>query len=188
MTAALVMAGLGLALALAVLMAALLRPRKFRVEGRLRIDAPAGRVYDDLQDFRRWPSWSAWAARAPGMRLRPAGAATGRGAVCAWSDDGRNGAGTMEIVHVQPPRVLVIRVTYAKPREMEAVAEFELRPLDGGGSTELAWAFHGPATLRLRVLHVLRLLDWQVRSEMSRNLAGLRAGLLGPGDVPADGA
>jgi hypothetical protein len=60
-----------------------------------------------------------------------------------------------------------------------AILEFEVRAQPDGG-TLLAWAFLGPASLRLRILDVVRLLGRQVRAEMSHNLAGLRGALEQP--------
>lgn len=170
------------AVALAVLVMALLRSRKFRVEGAVPLDAPAERVYAELQDFGRWRTWSAWSARDPEMTLRLTGARTGMGAACTWSGNRITGSGGMEVVHAVPRQRLIIRVIYRSPRELEAILEFEVRAQPDGG-TLLAWAFHGPASLRLRILDVVRLLGLQVRAEMSRNLAGLRRALEQPAPV-----
>lgn len=172
------------AAAFGVLVLALLRSRKFRVEGVVQLAAPVERVYAELEDFARWRSWSAWSARDPAMTLRLTGARAGLGAACTWAGDRRSGTGSMEVVHAVPRQRLVVRVIYRAPLEVEAILEFETRR-QPDGSTQLAWAFHGPASVRLRILHVLHLLDRQVRREMSRNLAGLVRALEKSAEAPA---
>ncbi len=174
------LAALPVAAVLLVLLLALLRSRKFRVEGALPLRAPVARVYAELEDFGRWQAWSAWSARDPSMTLRLTGARAGLGAACTWSGDRASGSGSMEVVHAVPHQRLVVRVIYRSPRELEAILEFETRARPDG-NTDLTWAFHGPASLRLRMLDVVRLLGRQVRTEMSRNLAGLGRVLTQPG-------
>ncbi len=166
------LAALLLVAVLVVLVLALMRSRRFRVEGTLPLRASVARVYAELEDFGRWQAWSAWSARDPALVLRLSGARAGLGAACTWSGDRATGSGSMEVVHAVPPQRLVVRIVYRSPRELEAILEFETRPRPDG-NTDLDWAFHGPASLRLRMLDVVHLLGRQVRVEMSRNLAGL---------------
>ena len=80
----------------------------YKVERKIRVDAPASAVYERIVDFHRWPAWSPFEELDPGMDRTYAGAESGVGAVYEWSGSLRAGAGRMEIVDaVDDQRVMI---------------------------------------------------------------------------------
>lgn len=66
--------------------------------------AKAGVVYAQLNNFRKWPEWSAWTVeRYPDMKVNYAGPESGVGAVYSWEGK-TSGQGTMNITQAEPDK------------------------------------------------------------------------------------
>jgi uncharacterized protein YndB with AHSA1/START domain len=156
-----------------LLLAAMLEPRRFRVERTARIDAPPAEVFQHLADFGKWRAWSPWEALDPDMTRTLSGSAMGRGAVYEWAGDKKAGAGRMEIVEADEPRWIVIRLDFTRPFESHNTTEFDLSA-DGDG-TELVWTMAGPQPFMLRLMSVFKSMDQMVGPDFERGLAGLKA-------------
>lgn len=108
----------------------------FSVEKSIVIDAPCERVFEEVRDFRKWPSWSPWLLAEPESRLQ-------------YSEDGKSyswegkivGAGEVEVLEESPPNRMHCRLTFLKPWKSESTTTFELR--DTGNGTEVTWKMNG---------------------------------------------
>ena len=72
------------------------RPDTFRIERAIHIDAPIVQVAEQIDDFRKWASWSPWEQLDPTMTRTFSGAGAGVGAIYEWDSKGKAGAGRME--------------------------------------------------------------------------------------------
>jgi uncharacterized protein YndB with AHSA1/START domain len=166
-----------LAIVLAITIAVVLilaagKPDTFRVERAAAIGAPPEKIFDLIDDFHRWQSWSPWEGRDPAMRRSYGGAERGKGAVYAWDGNRNIGSGRMEIVDAATPSRIVIRLDFLKPFEAHNIAEFTLTP--HGGGTTIIWAMHGPAPLMFRVMHMFMNMDRMVGKDFEAGLANLK--------------
>jgi uncharacterized protein YndB with AHSA1/START domain len=148
------------------------RPDHFHVERSTLIQATPDRVFAQLQDFRRWSAWSPWEGKDPAMKRDFSGAASGPGAVYAWSGNRQVGSGRMEITEAQAPAKLVIRLDFFEPFEAHNTATFTLSPQ--GGATRLTWAMDGPSPFLTKVIHLLMPMEKMVGPDFERGLAKLR--------------
>ena len=163
-----------LALVLLVLVLAATRPDRFRVERSLVLQSGPEPVLALLQDFHRWTLWSPWENIDPSMQRSYSGAASGKGAVYAWSGTGKAGAGRMEIQEVQAGRVL-IQLDFSKPFVAHNMAEFTLTAM--GDATELTWAMYGPSPLVSRLMGLVFNMDRLIGRDFEKGLANLQAAL-----------
>src|SRR4051794_2007768 len=94
---------IGLVCVLAVLAIVIsTRPASFRVERSAQIAAPAAVVFDQVNDFHRWASWSPWEKLDLGMKKEFSGPPTGAGASYYWSGNDKVGEGRMTITESRP--------------------------------------------------------------------------------------
>ncbi len=165
-----------LALVVSVLATAAMRPNRFRVERSRALPAPATAVLAQLQDFRCWAAWSPWEAIDPSMQRSYSGAASGPGAVYAWTGQGKAGAGRMEILEAGSSRVL-IRIDFFKPFRASNTVEFTLTAQ--AGSTQLHWAMYGPSPFVSKLMGLVFNMDRLIGRDFETGLANLQAVLEG---------
>jgi hypothetical protein len=165
-----------LALVVLVLASAATRPDSFRVERSLSLQASSEQVLALLQDFRRWAEWSPWEHIDPGMQRSYSGAASGVGAIYAWTGTGKAGAGRMEIRAVEAGRVL-IQLDFLKPFAAHNTAEFRWQAQ--GTGTQLSWAMYGPSPFVSKLMGLVFNMDKMIGRDFEQGLANMRAVLEG---------
>jgi len=137
------------------------------------VAAPPQRVFEEIVDFHRWPAWSPWEDIDPAMRREYSGAASGVGAVYAWSGNRKAGAGRMTVLEAAEPSRARIDLVFEKPFTAHNQITFDIAP-DAGGS-RVTWTMVGRRTLAVRLMGVVRSMDAMVGPDFERGLARLRA-------------
>jgi uncharacterized protein YndB with AHSA1/START domain len=155
------------------------RPNAFRVERSTRIAAPPERIFALINDLHRWALWSPYERKDPAMRRTVAGEPSGKGATYAWEGNRDVGAGSMEIIDVEPPSRVTIKLDFTRPFEAHNTAEFTLAP--DAGATRVTWAIHGPSPFMSKVMGIFIDIDKMVGSDFETGLANLKA--LAEGDA-----
>lgn len=155
----------------AVLLLALTKPDDFRVARTTVINAPPEKIVGHIEDFHRWAEWSPYEQLDPNMTREITGAPAGKGAVYAWSGDGKAGAGRMEILESSPQRV-AIQLDFTEPMAARNLAEFVLSPQ--GDATEVSWVMSGPADLPTKVMMVFFDFDRMIGADFETGLDSLR--------------
>lgn len=165
---------LGLLAAIALLLLfASTRPDSFRVERSISIQAEPAKVYALLNDFHHFPSWSPWQHLDPAMQTTHSGAASGQGAVYAWTGNDAVGSGRMEIVQTVPNASVTIRLDFLKPFEAHNTTQYSLA--SNGGTTTVTWAMFGPSPYISKLMGVFVSMDSMIGKDFERGLAKLKA-------------
>ena len=76
----------------------------YTVERTAVLRAEPERIYEEVEDFHRWPAWSPWEDIDPEMERTYSGPGSGGGATYAWSGNRKAGRGRMEIAERTRPR------------------------------------------------------------------------------------
>ena len=155
------------------------RPADFRVVRKAHIAASPAAVYDLIQDFRNWRSWSPWEELDPALKRRYAGAENGLGAVYEWEGNSKAGAGRMEIVRADAPSNLLVQLDFLKPFKARSNAEFTIAP-DGSG-VEVVWAMYGPNSLPGKVMSLFVSMDAMIGKSFEAGFAKMKAAAETPG-------
>jgi hypothetical protein len=165
--------GLALLAAIALLLVyASTRPDEFRVERRLRIDAPADKLWPLIGELRAFNRWNPYERKDPKIKGSHSGPATGVGSRYAWESD-EVGVGSLEITGQQPGQAVQMRLDFVKPFEAHNQAEFRLVP-QADGSTEVIWAMHGPNNFIGKVMGVFINMDQMVGRDFEQGLSNLQ--------------
>ncbi len=163
---------IGLAIA-GVLLVAALRPNHFRLQRTATIAASPETLYAELEDLRRWQTWSPWEDIDPALRRTYSGPATGTGSVYEWaSDNAKAGEGRMTITEARVPTKLVIQLDFIKPIRATNTAEFTLQAQDGG--TVVTWAMYGPAPFVSRLFGLIFNMDKMIGADFEKGLSRLK--------------
>ena len=163
---------------LALLAFASTRPDVFRVERRLRIAAPAERLWPLVGELRGFNRWNPYERKDPLIKGQYAGTANGIGSRYAWQSD-KVGTGSLEITGQQPGRAVQMKLDFVKPFEAHNQAEFTLQPTPDG-ATEVSWRMHGPANFMSKLIGVFMDMDKMVGRDFEDGLQNLRHIAEGP--------
>ncbi len=146
---------------------------EFVVERRRTIAAPPETVYALIEDFHRWIDWSPWEGIDPNLDRAYTGTESGVGAIYEWGGNRKAGAGEMRITAADPPREIVIALTFHRPFKSSSTVRFTLTPTDAG--TDVVWSMIGRKTLMTRVMGVFMNMDKMVGPDFEKGLAQLSA-------------
>jgi hypothetical protein len=169
---------LTVAIVAGILLAAILgyaatRPDAFRVERAKSIQAPPEKIFDLINDFHRWASWSPWEKLDPAMNKTFSGAASGKGAVYAWAGNSKAGEGRMEITDTSPGSKVTIKLDFLKPFEGHNTAEFMLEAQ--GEFTNVTWAMFGPVPYVMKVMTIFFSMDKLAGKDFEAGLTNMKA-------------
>jgi hypothetical protein len=155
-----------------VLISAMTKPDILRVQRVATIKAPAESIFQVINDFHRWGSWSPWENKDPAMKRTFSGAGSGKGAVYAWDGNKNVGSGRMEILDASMPSKITIKLDFFKPFEAHNTAEFTMLPQ--GDATHITWVMHGPAPFMSKVMQVFMNMDNMIGKDFEIGLANLK--------------
>jgi uncharacterized protein YndB with AHSA1/START domain len=166
-----------IAIILALLIAAVLiyaatKPDSFRIERSTTIKASPEKISAYLTDFKQWAAWSPWEEKDSSMKRTFSGAANGKGAVYGWEGNKNVGTGRMEVLDVQPQKV-IIKLDFLAPFEAHNTTEYVLEPQ--GDSTKLTWAMFGPSNYMSKVMTTFMSMEKMVGPDFEAGLAKLKA-------------
>jgi len=145
----------------------------YTVERSTTIAAPAGRVFDQIADFRSWTSWSPWEDLDPALRREYSGAELGTGAVYTWSGNRKAGEGRMEIVNAVDPERVDIDLQFVKPFKSRSDTSFVLTS-EGEDSTRVLWTMTGRKTFMTKVMGVFSSMDKMIGPDFEKGLDRLK--------------
>jgi hypothetical protein len=116
-------------------------PPHAHIERSIVINAKPSQVFNQLNSFKNFNTWSPWAALDPNTKYEFSGPETGVGAFMSWSSENKNvGTGTQKIVESEPDSHLKNEMTFAD-FDGKAYAEFILVP--EGDATKVTWTYDG---------------------------------------------
>lgn len=90
----------------------LLGPSEVKFERSVKIQAPVGKVFDQVANFQNWPNWSPWSKEDPAMTNTYGGTPATVGHRTDWKSK-KMGDGSQELVEVTPNEALKIRLAFS---------------------------------------------------------------------------
>jgi len=145
----------------------------YTVERTTTIAAPAGRIYDQIVDFHKWPNWSPWEDLDPALQRDYSGPEAGTGAVYHWSGNRKAGEGRMEIVRAVDPDRVDIDLQFVKPFKARNDTSFVLT-LEDDNRTRVLWTMTGKKTFMTKVMGLFTSMDKMVGPDFEKGLDRLK--------------
>lgn len=146
---------------------------EFLVERSAVINAEAATVFDLINDFHRWTTWSPWEGVDPAMQRTYSGPESGVGASYAWSGNKKAGSGSMKITESVPGSRVVLDLSFLKPFKAQNVTTFLLEPQDS--STRVTWQMTGKKNFFFKIFGFIFSMDKMVGKDFEKGLAQLKA-------------
>ncbi len=163
------LAGVGVAV---VLVLASRQPDQFRIERTATIDAPAAKIFPEINDLKRMDVWSPWSKMDANIKQTFSNPSSGVGAYSAWEGNRHVGSGRMEIVESIPNSKVVMKLDFLKPMKANHTGEFLLKP--NCKSTDVTWAMYGTSPFLSKIMCVFMSMDKMVGNNFKAGLNALK--------------
>ena len=150
----------------------LLQSSELRVSRSVTIEAPAGTVFEQVNDFHKWQGWSPWEKVDPQMTRTYEGPAQGTGASYVWSGNDQAGEGRMTITESKPNELIRIRLDFVRPMPSTNELEFTFQPK--GNATEATWTLTGRKNFLMKALSPFMSIDNILGSEFEKGLEAMK--------------
>ena len=148
------------------------QPDDFVITRSATMNASNERVFEHINDLRKWQSWSPWAKLDPSAKNSFEGPTAGEGAVFRWSGNDEIGEGKMTITESKPHELVRMRLEFVRPMEDEADTEFVLQ--GNSHQTELTWTMSGKHTFMSKAMCLFMDMDAMVGGDFEKGLASLK--------------
>lgn len=114
------------------------QPNEFSVSRTRTIKAPAKVLFEKVNDFKTWKSWSSWVEKNPEIKITLSNKTSGVGAKYTWEDS--DGIGTMKTIETNPNKSIdqVMQFEDFPPSQVD----WEFKP-NNDGSTNVTWNIAG---------------------------------------------
>ncbi|XCF07496.1 SRPBCC family protein [Tamlana crocina] len=133
---------IGLAIYIAV------QPNEFRFSRSTVIKTPASVVYNKVNDYKNWPSFSPWIEQEPTAILTYGDKTSGVDGSYAWNGD-ILGEGQMTTLSVNENESIEQHIQFIKPFESESDINWTFEPTDEG--TKVTWEMAGKQDFMTKV-------------------------------------
>ena len=127
-----------LGLVVLLVLVAFVLPRKYEVVREIDIDAPASRVFVEVNSLPNWKKWMAWVRKDPNMTISYSGPESGVGCTSKWESESQ-GSGEMEIKESVPDQTVVYELRF--PGFNPSTGTMTLT--ESNGKTHVRWADAG---------------------------------------------
>lgn len=165
------LAGIVLAIAAFCIVVAM-QPEDFKITRTTTINAAPDKVFEQVNDFRKWEAWSPWAKIDPAMKTTYMGPAAGVGASYAWVGNDQVGEGKMTITQSHPNEHIAIDLEFIKPFAAKNLTEFMLKP--EGSGTNVTWTMAGKNNFVMKAFALVMNMDKLVGADFEKGLAQMK--------------
>jgi hypothetical protein len=150
-----------------------LRPSDFSVARSAAINAPAARVFAQVNDFHNWDKWSPWAKIDPSMKQTYEGAPAGQGAIYTWTGNSQVGQGRMTITESRPNEKIHIHLEFMKPFAGVCPTHFTFAPQ--GNQTLVNWTMTGRHTFVPKAIGLFINMEKMIGGQFEQGLAQMKS-------------
>ncbi|PXF63386.1 SRPBCC family protein [Kangiella spongicola] len=127
-------------LAIALVIVGFFLPKMVHVERSIVINASQDKVFQQVNSFEDYNSWSPWYKLDPEAKYEYSGPDSGVGAMMSWdSEDSQVGSGSQKIIESQYPSLVKSELLFGEDPN-PAYATFVLEEL-GPKETKVTWSF-----------------------------------------------
>ena len=149
-----------------------MQPEDFKITRAATFNAPPEKVFEQVNDFHKWDTWSPWAKIDPAMKTTYSGASTGVGSSYSWIGNDEVGEGKMLITQSHPNDHIAIDLEFIKPFAAKNVTEFTFKP--NGEKTDVTWSMTGKNNFMLKAFGLMMNMDKMVGGDFEKGLAQMK--------------
>jgi hypothetical protein len=149
------------------------QPSDFQVTRSALMNTPASRVFEQVNQLKRWDAWSPWARLDPAAENVFEGPEAGVGAIMRWAGNHKVGQGSMTIIACQPDEWVRFKLEFLKPFKATNTAEFTFTP--DAGQTLVTWRMTGTNNFIGKAMGLIMNCDAMVGRQFEQGLAAMKA-------------
>ncbi len=149
-----------------------MQPEDFKITRTATMNAPAEKIFEQVNDFHKWEAWSPWAKLDPNMKTTYSGPASGVGAVYNWVGNNDVGEGKMAITASHPSEHIAIDLEFLKPFAAKNVTEFMLKP--DVDKTNVTWTMAGKNNFMAKAFNLVMNMDKLVGGDFEKGLSQMK--------------
>jgi hypothetical protein len=149
-----------------------MQPAHYRVERSATMNAPPSVVFNQVNDFHKWDTWSPWAKLDPNMKTAFEGPPAGSGAVYSWTGNSDVGEGRMTITDSKPAELVKIKLDFIKPFAATSDTVFSFKPQ--GNQTAVTWTMDGENNFIGKAFSLFMNMDKMVGGDFEKGLAQMK--------------
>ncbi len=147
------------------------RDDKFSLTRNALIPAPPDKVFEQVNNLRKWNAWSPWARMDPNAKNTFEGPESGLNASMSWAGNKNVGEGKMTIIESRPAELLRFKLEFYKPFKGTNQAEFTFNPETDG--TRVTWTMTGDKNFMAKAMHLVMNCDKMVGSQFEDGFKNL---------------
>lgn len=155
-----------------ILARAAMLPNDFRVSRSTSIKAPREKIFALINDIKAFNQWNPFAKMDPSTKTVYRGSVSGPGAAFDWEGSGKAGKGSLEIVEVNAPATVTMKLDILKPMEGHNNVVFVLQTK--GDVTDVSWTMTGPYPYLNRIFGTIFNMDKMIGGTFENGLADLK--------------
>jgi hypothetical protein len=148
------------------------RPDTFKVERSAIIKAKPEKIFNQINDFHNWVSWSPWEKMDPEMKRTYSGEKKGKGAEYKWEGKKDVGSGGMMITESASPSRIVLNLDFIKPFEAHNIIEFTIEA--NKDSSRVIWTMSGKNNFISKLISIFISMDKMVGKDFEAGLENLK--------------
>ncbi len=165
------LAGIVLAVAAFCVVVAL-QPEDVKYTRSTTVNAPPEKVFEQVNEFKKWEAWSPWAKMDPTMKTTYEGPASGVGSSYSWAGNNDVGEGKMTITQSHPSSHIAIDLEFLKPFAAKNLTEFTLKP--EGDKTNITWTMAGKNNFMMKAFCLVMDMDKMIGTDFEKGLAQMK--------------
>ncbi len=162
-----------------LLLISLVLPSKVHVERSLVINAPASKIFNEVNSLQKWSAWDPWQKMDPAMTNEFSGPESGVGNKNTWKSE-KVGDGSQVITESVPNEKIESELDFGHSK---AKGSFTFVP--EGSGTKVVWAMDSETGMNPMARYMGLMMDGMVGGEFEKGLNNLKAHVEGlPDEAP----
>jgi hypothetical protein len=157
---------------LVVLALAAGKPDKMHIERSLVMQGTPAHVFPYANDFTKFTTWIPWTELDLNQTQTYSEPPSGLGAWYEWSGNDDVGSGRMEILSVEPEKVVHL-LEFIEPFASRAQSTLSMKAV-ADGKVEVTWAFDQDADFGTKVMTVFMDMDMMLGADFEKGLSNLQ--------------
>ncbi|MCG3167539.1 MAG: hypothetical protein POELPBGB_03331 [Bacteroidia bacterium] len=181
-----VLLGIGGLLVLLLVVAYLL-PSKVHVERSIVINAPASKIFAEVNSLQKWTAWDPWSKKDPNIQDIYTGPESGVGNTNTWKSDHKDvGSGSQTITESVPNETIKSKMLFGDAGEEYGEAAGFFNFTAEGENTKVVWGMDMDLGMNPMARYFGLMMDGSVGKDFEQGLTNLKAHVESlPDEAPA---
>lgn len=150
------------------------REGKFHYEKSTIMNAPAGKIYPYISNFKKGSEWNSFDQKDPNIKRTFSGNEAEVGAKMEFEGNQDAGSGYLEMLSLIPNTEAQIKLVMVKPFSAENLIIYTLTPEDGGASTRFTWSMSGDGGFIGKLMNVFVDCEKMITNEFEKSFQNLK--------------